>query len=73
MSGAQRSAPMQDADGHIIMGMTLRDWFAGQALAGLMSNPDTFKHERAVGEVLSSRLAGAAYSISDALLSERAK
>ncbi len=71
MNGAQRSAPMQDTDGHIIMGMTLRDWFAGQALAGLMANQATFKNERASGEVLSSRLAGAAYSISDAMLASR--
>ncbi len=46
-------------------GMTLRDWFAGQALAGLISN------ER-VGQVITfSEYAEDAYSYADAMLCAR--
>lgn len=31
--------PNKDELGSMIPGMSLRDWFAGQALAGIMSNP----------------------------------
>jgi hypothetical protein len=41
-------------------GMTLRDWFAGQALASFV--PDTAQNK-----------AEAAYAIADAMLAERAK
>jgi hypothetical protein len=44
-------------------GMTLRDWFAGQALAGLLSNSnDCFNPEGA---------ARVAFEIADAMLAER--
>lgn len=47
-------------------GMTLRDWFAGQALAGLLATP---------GQVFSDpspeRLAEACYAAADALLEYR--
>jgi hypothetical protein len=47
-------------------GMTLRDWFAGQALAGyLAANPEP--------ELGSMNAAGAAYRYADAMLIERAK
>jgi hypothetical protein len=32
--------PNNDAHGCAYAGMTLRDWFAGQALAGLLANPN---------------------------------
>lgn len=46
-------------------GMTLRDWFAGQALTGLMSisNP----------ELLTEGIAACAYMAADAMLEEREK
>lgn len=46
------------------MGMTLRDWFAGQALAGINSNP-------AWEENGWSDLARASYDAADAMLSAR--
>ena len=49
-------------------GMTLRDWFAGQALAGLLAHPrcrDVFD------EGLSECLAEEAYHIAGAMLAER--
>jgi hypothetical protein len=42
-------------------GMTLRDWFAGQALAGLLANPDTWTEAGGV----------AAYRYADAMLRAR--
>lgn len=46
-------------------GMTLRDWFAGQALAGLISSPNVFRPERL-------DYAEAAYGFADAMLAARA-
>jgi hypothetical protein len=51
-------------------GMTLRDWFAGQALAGLMSNENTpFSADYA--EVEPRQIAEAVYEIADAMLTAR--
>lgn len=44
-------------------GMTLRDWFAGQALMGICANPEID------GTV--QRLAEAAYGMADAMLAAR--
>jgi len=47
-------------------GMTLRDWFAGQALAGLMSQPKAWAEPH-------ERMALDAYDAADAMMRERAK
>jgi len=44
-------------------GMTLRDWFAGQVLAGMWANPNV------LGEA--HELAKGAYAAADAMLAER--
>jgi hypothetical protein len=44
-------------------GMTLRDWFAGQALAGLLANPD--------GEYDYNGAARDAFGFADAMLKAR--
>mgnify|MGYP003385421611 CR=1 FL=1 len=51
-------------------GMTLRDYFAGQALVGILGGgfADTIPHSEACGEV-----AQFAYHYADAMLAERAK
>lgn len=49
---------------HTHSGMSLRDWFAGQALAGLAASPMDMPAE-AYGLT--------AYAIADAMLAERAK
>lgn len=46
-------------------GMTLRDWFAGQALAGMMASGST-----GLGY---PRMADDAYEVADAMLAERSK
>ena len=46
-------------------GMTLRDWFAGQALVGLIINPETGGHVQ--------DFAKCAYNYADAMLKEREK
>lgn len=45
-------------------GMSLRDYFAGQALAGLMSGANTYS---------SKNMAESAYGMADAMLKERSK
>ena len=47
-------------------GMSLRDWFAGQALAGMLACPDT-------DPITTKMFASDAYLYADAMLAERAK
>lgn len=47
-------------------GMTLRDWFAGQALIGLLSNPN---HQ--VGTVTFERIGQDAYKFAYAMIAAR--
>lgn len=49
-------------------GMTLRDWFAGQALAGMLAEASTVNP---YGNEY--RIAKQSYDIADAMLTERAK
>jgi hypothetical protein len=48
-------------------GMTLRDWFAGQAMAGMLADPNVKGH--GIFEIV----ARDAYKTADAMLAERAK
>jgi hypothetical protein len=66
---AARNA-MFDADGHVITGMTLRDWFAGQALAGILANADT-PWSPNVAEIDDIDVARAAYDMANAMLAAR--
>lgn len=47
-------------------GMTLRDWFAGQALAGILAAD-------ADRDLLKGQVAGEAYAMADAMLERRAR
>ena len=58
--------PGTDAKGFVSDGMSLRDYFAGQALAGQLSNPDLCGGE-------SEYIAKWAYRYADAMLEERQK
>lgn len=49
-------------------GMTLRDWFAGQALTGLFANVKITEQARGNAD-----LANAAYAAADTMLVERSK
>lgn len=51
-------------------GMSLRDWFAGQALAGILAFPGAVDGNR---EKSKGFVAKAAYTYADALLAERSK
>jgi hypothetical protein len=59
-------------------GMSLRDWFAGQALMGIMANPERWKQiadDYRLGEKYydqcSAANAAKAYSLADAMLAAR--
>ncbi len=77
--GAATLARMSDQDPELLhafplsagdeyqRGMTLRDWFAGQALQGMLANPGTRD------DITSVELADLAYLYADALLMERDK
>ena len=47
--------------------MTLRDWFAGAALVGILAHPE------ASGGLTHSEIARASYDAADAMLEEREK
>lgn len=66
--------PLAPQDTHPEWGMTLRDWFAGQALAGLTANPEEAKGTRNLSLAKTTETAAkAAYLLADAMLVERAK
>jgi hypothetical protein len=48
-----------------VAGMDLRDWFAGQALAGILANPSRLDGVQNTVE--------GAYCLADAMIAERAK
>ena len=55
-------------------GMTLRDWFAGQALGAIVTATSNGQHYPArEGQSLIEGMAQDAYELADAMLAERAK
>ena len=68
--------PIEDETGRL--GMSLRDWFAGQALAGLLANPTLREWESAACEAgdpdaMVQVCALMAFKQADAILAEREK
>lgn len=62
------SIDMKDGSGWHAMGMTMRDWFAGQALAGLLAFHGSYGLGNGPGSC-----APRAYEMADAMLKERFK
>jgi hypothetical protein len=54
-------------------GMTLRDWFAGKALAGFMANPKVDSNTLATMPNGDEVVAKYIFKLADAMLTERAK
>ena len=52
-------------------GMGLRDWFAGLALQGLLSNPKLAEEIRKQGGAYSGWIEDSAYSWADAMMKQR--
>lgn len=65
------AAPIRDGDTVSIAnkGLTKRDWFAGQALAGLMASRSGQIGMRLVPEAMAREC----YAVADAMLAEREK
>lgn len=68
--GAAFQRPVSEIQGTRITyasqsGMSLRDYFAGQALAGLIADPSCVSS--------AADLAGASYAVADAMLAKRKK
>ncbi len=60
--------------GHVSEGMSLRDWFAGQVLAGAMNTPTYWSgHLEHSLKTTPEAVAERAFKIADALLAARAK
>ena len=57
--------PCADAKGFVSEGMSLRDYFAGQAMGGQLADPD--------GEIDPKLIARWSYAYADAMLAEREK
>jgi hypothetical protein len=53
---------------HVIIGMTLRDYFAGQALCGMVIK---YAYEMDTGKYTREEVAGQAYGVADAMLEAR--
>jgi hypothetical protein len=62
--------PLADGDGNYNLGMGLRDYFAGQALAGMVIK---YAHQINIEEITRGTIAGQAYKVADAMLVERGK
>ena len=56
--------PVQDVGTHGTFGMSLRDWFAGQAMQGMCAHPDTWG-------LTKFGIAEMAYNVADAMLAAR--
>ena len=65
-----------DEPGNTYTGMSLRDYFAGQALAGICANPDISKwcaDNEMKTQFVRADYVMSAYEIADMVLAERAK
>jgi len=66
--------PLQGQDAPVSYGMLLRDWFAGQALAGIASAMKAERFDLILSGVQAGGLeAHVAYCLADAMLKEREK
>jgi hypothetical protein len=61
--------PNKDELGNMIPGMTLRDWFAGQALAEIYTARDCLSYSK--DETIGQAVARNAYTMADAMLAAR--
>lgn len=79
MKAFPHTIPESSSDGKTVAhGMDLRDWFAGQALSGIMANPERWKNiaERYESKQITYHEASEsnaikAYDIADAMLKAR--
>ena len=65
--------PVQTPQQHIVLGMSLRDWFAGQALAGMVSNHQLIEKqvETHGPSQVEANITRIAYVMADAMIAAR--
>ena len=72
-----RETVIVDGQRYTVPGMSLRDYFAGQALAGSLPNlrmfSDELERREKSGVTLEASMAESAYAMADAMLAERGK
>lgn len=77
MTSKNDGGPAFPLPNQAMFGMSLRDWFAGQALNGILSDGETqaiiSKLSRAENASSTAYVAKAAYEFADAMLKERSK
>ena len=67
-TGSEKNAAHRD-----VAGLSMRDWFAGQALAGILPATDNESGRSAFTETEPSWIAQKAYELADAMLEARKK
>lgn len=62
--------PMATVDGWFQTGMTMREWFAGQVLAGICVNDEYWRLNEEYRGKSASEIAHRAYQVADAMIAE---
>jgi len=65
--------PVSTIDGFTEDGMTLRDWFAGQALNGMLAHSTRYKPRAGAKGGWHDAISEEAFGIADAMIAERDK
>lgn len=71
--GNPAASPVSTIDGYTDFGMTLRDWFAGQAIGPTLTAMANGQHGKHPDKTVMESAAADAYAVADAMLAARAE